>query len=209
MSLLLWKGKLTALVAGELDPVEESVVRAHLASCDGCRAHYDALSLQARLLAGKSVTKSQEERELSRLLGALDERPVEALRPVRSRVPVFAALVVAVAFLLVFVVADAVREPEVAYRGGGADGGVRVPVVKLYAKPAEGPLRLVGEFPGSGEAKVRRGELLQPRGVDLEAVDARGAVVTLSVSEALVLTPGRWTLQVPDAGVVGQLEVSE
>jgi anti-sigma factor RsiW len=96
---------LSALLDGELSPVEEAEVRAHLADCDACRAELAA---------------TERMRSLVRALPSLDLPPIvverarwvgRARRP--SRLAAAAAAVAAVAASVLFVAAGAGRQDPV------------------------------------------------------------------------------------------------
>jgi hypothetical protein len=78
-----WRQRVSLLAAAALDPHEEPAVRAHLASCDACRADYDG-SLRALDVLGRDPARSAEmplsigalrTRVLARLDGAPAPRP--------------------------------------------------------------------------------------------------------------------------------------
>src|SRR2546421_10425204 len=91
MSLLFNKSAIERALAGGLSSAEETALRAHLRGCEECRAHYDRLSATQRALAG-GESKLQSQRELTRLLGAVD--PVRA-EPRRAWVPLVLGAAVA------------------------------------------------------------------------------------------------------------------
>jgi putative zinc finger protein len=80
-----WRVRVSLLAAGALEPHEEPAVRAHLASCDACRADH-ALSARALEVLGRDPVRSAEmplsvESLRTRVLARLDKAP--APRPFR------------------------------------------------------------------------------------------------------------------------------
>ena len=80
-----WRVRVSLLAAGALEPHEEPAVRAHLASCDACRADHE-LSARALEVLGRDPARSAEmplsvESLRTRVLARLDEAP--APRPFR------------------------------------------------------------------------------------------------------------------------------
>ena len=80
-----WRARVSLLAAGALEPHEEDAVRAHLASCDACRADLEA-SRRALEVLDRDPVRSAElpvpiEFLKTRVLARLDEVP--ARRPFR------------------------------------------------------------------------------------------------------------------------------
>jgi len=190
MTLLLRRRTIERAVAGTLSGTEELRLRAHLASCERCRAFYDELSRAALALDPEGAA----DRERARLEALLDASPspeaapapLRPRLPLRWAIPVAGLVAVAAGFLLL------PRAPRVGGEGvlerGAADANEPVPAGHLlvWAKPKAGPgdLRLVAEFPGAGEGRVSRDEWVQlscrhalPQAfVYVVGVDAQGAL---------------------------------
>jgi hypothetical protein len=168
----LYGREIQRAVLGELTPAREERLRAHLRGCEACRARYDALSATAKGIGGGARA---EGRERDRLLAALDGPAagpaVSGARARRRWLAVGLALapVAAVVIWLARPGPVAVVGPgagEVTMRGG-AETSTPAPLTMIvYASrktgPAShGPVRLIGELPGSGEAYVSMGDYLQ------------------------------------------------
>lgn len=190
MSLLFHKSEIARAVLGELAPPDEERLRAHLRACAPCRGHYDALAAASRAVGGGAGDVA---RERARLLGALERGPSAPAPARRSRAWLVAGLVLAPAAAVVLWLARPAPEAEVTMRGGAETTASQpAATVVLYASrrtgPAtRGPLRLVGELPGSGEARVSLDDYLQlavrglraPAHARVAVVDQAGAVKTL------------------------------
>jgi hypothetical protein len=167
-------------VAGLLEPDEDAALRAHLATCAACRGFYDELVLSTRALTGKAEATgadlAREEAQLLRALGAARE----PTRPHRRWL-----LVPATALAVLVAVVALRREPDIIERG--ADDAVAPFSVSLYARAKSGttPVRLVGQFPESGEATVSPEEWLQ-----VKAPPDVVVVVVLEKAEPRRLEPG-------------------
>jgi hypothetical protein len=194
VSLLLHKGEIARAVLGELSPPDEERLRVHLRACAACRGHYDALAGAKQAVGGGA---GEAARERARLFAALEGRAPAPAR--RSRAWLGAGLVLAPAAAIVLWLARPAPDTGVTMRGGAETSAPRpAATVVLYASrktgPAtRGPLRLVGELPGSGEARVSLDDYLQlavrglraPAHVRVAIVDAAGAARTL-VGDTLV-----------------------
>lgn len=186
MSLLFNSRRITRAVAGELTGAEELALRAHLASCDACRTRYDVLTLAARV--GKpDATGAEQERALSRLLEGLSA-------PAPGHTKKLAWVLVAAALgLMVFFIARP-APIEVQYRGGDAPMPFSV---RVYAKGAAGPVRLVADLPTAGEARVTHGEWVQFKVVGATIVSGQHddtPVRTFDLGQSVTLETGRWQL---------------
>jgi hypothetical protein len=196
VSLLLHKRAITRAVLGELSPRDEAKLRAHLGGCARCSAHYDGLAHTARALGNG---RAAAERESARLFAALDrlpaEAPAEAPRARGRRAWIGIALVPAAAAAILLLTRAAPRPAsapgadEITLRGGSTPATAAPATVVLYASRKAGaashvPVRLVGEFPGSGEASVSVDDYLQlglrdlraPAHVRVVGLDERGRV---------------------------------
>jgi hypothetical protein len=146
-------------VAGALDPDQERRLRGHLARCAPCRRHYDEVSAAAEALGSPAGPR----RERTRLLAALSAPgEVHRRRPsLRWLAPAALAAAAGVALL----VGPLRREPpRVAFRG--ASTGDTAPFARLLLHASRkgerpGPLRLVADLPGAGEARLSLGDYLQ------------------------------------------------
>lgn len=185
MSLLLRKRAIERAVLGELPPPEAEGLRRHLSGCDACRAHYDRLTLAKEALDGGA---SAQARERDRLLAALDKPAAPAARPARR--PLFGAvLILAPAAALVLWFARPVPPvvpDEVTLRGGATEERPAPATLVVYASrktgpTTHGPLRLVGELPGSGEARLSLADYLQ---LGVRGLRAAAHVRVVGVDEA-------------------------
>ncbi len=164
MSLLFRRRAILRAVAGELSASDERRLRTHLARCPACRDYYDRLTLTARALsAGADRTPDERNRELARLTEALGPRSSPPQRRFGAWVLVPAALAAAAVFA---VLPSGVREDDVAFRGGDA-GPTGTASLAVYASRradgGHGPVRLVADLPGSGEARLSREDFVQFR----------------------------------------------
>lgn len=180
MSLLFHRGAIEAAVAGTLSVEEERSLREHLASCDACRAHYDALMLTARAATGTETTGAELARERARLEAMLTPKTHTRSAPRWAVI----ALPVSLAATLAFV-AFLKHEPDVVERGG-AEAPAATFSISIYAKAKSGdaPVRLVAELPASGEASLSANDWLQVTS------KAQVVVVVLNDSGARVLPTG-------------------
>jgi anti-sigma factor RsiW len=157
MSLLFRRRAIEASVAGLLDPEADARLRSHLAGCDACRAHYDALVASTRALTGQADgTGAELERAEARLLAALEGPP--RARPSAARWLLVPAMLAAAAVAVITVR----PEPDVVERGSADDAPAPFSV-SLYARAKSGvtPVRLAAQFPESGEAVVSTDDWLQ------------------------------------------------
>jgi hypothetical protein len=184
MSLWWNRRTIARAVAGDLAPPAEARLRHHLRGCSACRQHYDLLTgIAASAAAGPSELAARRQRAL--LTAALEAGP--ATKPAASRrrwqllLPLGLAPALGVAALLLVRHRPPALEPEVAERGEAAGSGttaideVRASLaLRLYARrrqpgKAAGPVRLVGELPGSGELRAAGDEELQLAYTNLKA----------------------------------------
>jgi hypothetical protein len=221
MSLLVHKRTIERAVLGELAPRDDARLRAHLGACARCRAHYDGLARTAEALGSGRAAAA---RARQRLFAALDGATAPALpQPVREpagrarRIWLGASLALVPAAALVLLKLS--KEPgaggEVTLRGGGAvtlrgGGAAEAPppaTVVLYArsktsKLSQPGIRLVGELPGSGEARVSMSDYLvfglrglrAPTHVRVSAVDEQAHVHDYVGDMAVAPGPGPLTL---------------
>lgn len=138
--------------AGELDPADQAIMRAHLRECSRCQEEHDAVATLLRVAAGAEPTEAEFDRwqgDLEVRLGwATHEAPPEPARPLLGSwllAPMSAALALAlvVAALLVLLPRDE-APPEHQIRGGAPS-----------ATLASLELTAVSQEPG-GAPKVRR-----------------------------------------------------
>lgn len=211
MSLDKWKDDVEAAASGEMSVVEDLRVRQHLRTCDECRAHYDRMVNAARAMAGTTEpTKSEHDALFARLNAALDAqqqpKPVAQTQPSRRWWFFGAFAAVAAALLLVVVTRPPSAEDperEITLRGGGNDVAPTLSF-SVYAKAKSGgAVRLVAQFPQSGEARASEGDWLQvkaPNGVTVVAQGADGAKVIFEANGSQALTKGTWKLSAATDG---------
>ncbi|MCA2982083.1 MAG: zf-HC2 domain-containing protein [Myxococcaceae bacterium] len=192
MTLLLHRRAIEAAVAGRLDARAERRLRAHLSTCEACRAHYDATVLAARTLTGRETGTALElERERARLLERLDGLATPAPGPRRAG---WLLLPAAMAALLAVLAALPSPERQVTERGSGDEAPPPFSV-SLYARAKSGatPVRLAAQLPESGEATVSAGDWVQakaPPGVAVVVVLAGQPPRALSPGASEALPPG-------------------
>ena len=173
MSLLLRKRDIERAILGELTPADEARLFEHLHGCAPCQARYDELTRVKSFVDGAAVAQA---RARARLVAAVD-RPSGGRGPQdrsrRSRwLPALFVLAPAAA-IVVWIVKPAAPPnktvDEVTMRGSAdptPTPAAATPTLIIYASrktgPARhGPVRLVAELPGSGEARVSLGDYLQ------------------------------------------------
>ncbi len=175
MSLLLWRSRIVRAVAGELSGEKEAKMRSHLARCDGCRTYYDKVSITAEALGHNGTNAGQRERQrlLNRLSGIPAPYPVVPQR----RWGMLFAPTLAVAGLAIWMTqggrfgATPTEENPGAIQWRGTQDNqptretsfrvlihARRKSIDSVTAPA---VRLVAEFPGSGEGRVSLGEFVQ------------------------------------------------
>jgi len=194
VSLLLHQREIERAVLGELAPAAEARLFAHLRGCAACRTRYDDLSTVKSFVDGSQVAPA---RARARLVAALDgpgdggEQPEQIRR--RRWLPALFVLAPAAAILLW--IAKPAAPPigagdDVTLRGGGDPvSSAAAPTLVIYASrktgtTGHGPVRLVAELPGSGEARVSIADYLQlgvrglraPAHVRVVGLDERGTV---------------------------------
>lgn len=184
MSLLLHRRAIARAVAGDLPRGAEDRLRAHLGHCRACRAFYDQLAHAASgvALSGGGGARRADARERERLERALprdtgtggagSSGPV-GQRPARGRWLLAGLALAPAAALLLWLrhpapslPPPAGSAPELGWRGAQTDATAAGPTLVVYASRRAGegghaPLRLVGEFPGSGTVRVSRSDYLQ------------------------------------------------
>ncbi len=190
-------------VAGQLDPRDDEKLRRHLRGCLECRRFYDALTVQARILAGDPhSTAAAAERELARLMGTLAPANAPAPRPAWQRFA-FAAACAAVAVLgIVSWQRSSSEEPldQIAWRGVPVDPKVQFGVWLVTAPQDGGLLRRDVSFPGA-EAAVRSTEWVAFRVAQSPGpigffravlVNEQGQTLVLQAGRSVALDPGKW-----------------
>lgn len=183
MSLLFHRRAIEASVAGVASVEEETTLRAHLATCDACRAHYDALVLASRAVANSvEATADELRRERARLEAMVGGAP--ALRPAPRRLAFLVLPAALAAGLIAMVLVNRPGEREVTERGGTEQPAPFS--ISLYAKAKTGDakVRLVAEFPASGEASLSSSDWVQVTS------KANVVVVAVGVGEPRVLPTG-------------------
>jgi hypothetical protein len=211
--LLLHRRAIARAALGELPVGDEEKLRAHLRGCAPCRDHYDALAGAAGAVSGGAAAAA---RERARLFAAVDAPRAAGGAAPRSgrRGWAWAGMVLAPAAALVLWLARPAPESapagEVTMRGGGASEARVAPApatLVMYATrktgpTSHGPVRLVGELPGSGEARVSLGDYLQlgvrglraPAHVRVVGLDETGTVHDYVPDTALAPTGAPLTL---------------
>jgi anti-sigma factor RsiW len=198
VSLAEWKDDIEAAANGETSTVDDLRVRQHLRTCDECRAHYDGLVRAARVLAGTGeALPSEHHALLARLDAQLDAARPPAPAPSRRWWFFGAFAAVAAAAVLVVVTRPPVEpEREITLRGGGTDSAPSLSF-SVYAKAKSGgAVRLLAQFPQSGEARASERDWLQvkaPSGVSVIAVSG-DAVVVFDGGGSQTLAKGTWKL---------------
>lgn len=192
MSLWRNRRRIASAVAGELSAGEEAALRAHLSSCEACRAHYDLLTMTARASRGTlEATGGEHERTLAQVL-------LSAQTPVASRARpqwVWRVAVVGAFAAVLAVVWLRPSSPAVQLRGGGEAADAQVFSVRVYAKRDDGPVRLVADFPSAGEAHVTEHDWVQFKAGTGEQVSGQregDSVQVFELARSTQLTKGRW-----------------
>jgi hypothetical protein len=193
MSLDAWREKIEAEAAGESTDAQ---TREHLRTCDACRAHYDQLVFASRALAGtREALPAEHDALLARLNAQLSPSP--ARERVGVRVKWFALFATAaVAALALFIAMPRAPEREITLRGGPTDVAPTLSI-SVYAKAKSGgAVRLLAQFPQSGEARASESDWLQvkaPEGVSVVVVSAESSVV-FEGTGSQSLTRGTWSV---------------
>ena len=192
MTLADWREDVEAAATGELAVLEDLRVRQHLRTCDECRKHYDELVSAKRVLSGG---RDEHDALFARLNAALDakEQP-KAVTTSPRRWWLFGALAAAAAAVLLLVWPPAEVEREVTLRGGPNDVAPNLSFF-VYAKAKSGgAVRLLAQFPQSGEAHASEQDWLQvkaPPGVTVVATSG-DAVVVFDAGGSQTLSKGTW-----------------
>lgn len=183
MSLFFHRSAIEAAVAGTLSAEEETTLRAHLATCEACRGHYDGLVVASRAVSSSTEATADElRRERARLelmTGGATARPA----PRRLAFLVLPAALAA--GLVAMVLVNRPSDREITERGG-----TELPAapfsISLYAKAKSGDakVRLVAEFPASGEATLSTSDWVQVTS------KATVIVVAVGVGEPRLLPTG-------------------
>jgi Putative zinc-finger len=222
MSLFIHKRAIERAVLGELAPRDEARLRAHLAACARCRGHYDGLARTIEALgSGRAETARARERLFAALGTTSTATPAARASMFRSwRLSMALVPAAIVAVLWITRAPDRPSRPdadEVTLRGSAAAATASPPAtVVLYAsrktdktssgggagKPDRLPVRLVGELPGSGEARLSMNDYLQlglrglraPTHVRVAGVDERGRIHDYVGDTAVVPGAGPLTL---------------
>lgn len=194
MSLWRNRRRIASAAAGELSARDEAALRAHLATCDACRAHYDLLTMTARVARGGPAPTSEDiEHGLARVLRAAQVEPA----PRRASLgPLLVWSAVLVGSLAVVTALQWERAPSTSFvqERGGDDTHVRHFSLRVYAKLADGPVRLVADFPSAGEAHVTEHDWVQFKAGTGEQVwgEREGAQVQFELAHSAQLAKGRW-----------------
>jgi hypothetical protein len=168
VSLWLYRRKILRAVGGELSAAEEQRLRAHLATCDACRAHYDATSAAAEALGA-----SPARRERDRLMAALEPAAASPARRRSWAIRLAPALGVAAAAGVALWLVPGDRR-GIAWRGAGDEARAPVRLLLHASRKGDegappGPLRFIADLPGAGEGRVSTRDYLQLSYVGLKA----------------------------------------
>jgi hypothetical protein len=218
MSLFIHKRAIERAVLGELAPRDEARLRAHLAACARCRRHYDGLARTIDALGGGRAETARARERLFAALGTTGTA-APAVRASMFRGWRVSLTLVPAAIVAVLWITRASPErpsaPEVTLRGSAAPATASPPAtVVLYAsrkvdktstaggKRDRLPVRLVGELPGSGEARLSINDYLQlglrglrtPTHVRVAGLDERGRIHDYVGDTAVVPGAGPLTL---------------
>jgi hypothetical protein len=195
VSLLVHRRAIARAVLGELAPREDARLRAHLRGCARCRAHYDGLARTAGALGSGRAAATREQ---DRLFAAIDSLsrgvlPARNVDPAAGAVParrrrrfwLGAAFALVPATAVAVLLITRAGGDEITLRGSSASGAAPPATVVLYASrkldpSGHGPVRLVGELPGSGEAHVSVDDYLQ---IGLRGLRAPGHVRVVGIDE--------------------------
>jgi anti-sigma factor RsiW len=175
VSLFFHRNAIEASVAGTSTADEETKLRAHLATCVACRGHYDALVLASRAVSSSTEATADElRRERARveaMVGGATARPA----PRRLAFLVLPAALAA--GLIAMVLVSRPSDREITERGG-TEAPAAPFSISLYAKAKSGDakVRLVAEFPASGEASLSTSDWVQ--------VTSKATVVVVAVGGA-------------------------
>jgi hypothetical protein len=203
MSLWRQRGAIERAVAGQMSPEDEAKLRSHLEGCLECRRYYDAVTMQARILAGDPHgNAAASERDLARILGAMNP---PAPKPIAAPAwwPRFAMIAGAAAALIFGLVSwqQAQIEPaeKIAWRGGGdVDAGRSFEVWVVTAPQDGGELRRDIAFPDDPVARVHANEWVAfaAKGqADLSRVvliNEKGEAMVLASGKSVALDVGTW-----------------
>ncbi len=202
----VWRQRLTIerAVAGQLAAVDEARLRAHLRGCLECRRYYDALTVQARILAGDPhSTRVAAEAEEARLMEALN--PIPAVPEVPAWWPRFAvAAAVAAAGIFGFISwRQSSPQPvdQIAWRGSPSPASVSTFAVWVISAPRDGgPLRRDVNFPADSIGQVRTDEWIAfakkgPVPVEffkVALVNEQRQTLVLASGQSVALDAGKW-----------------
>jgi hypothetical protein len=196
VSLFFHRKTIEAAVAGELSADEEATLRAHLATCEACRGHYDGLVLASRAVSGSTEATADElRRESARLELMMGGAPAPRKAPRRLAFLVLPAALAA--GLIAMVLVNGPSDREVTERGG-TESPTAPFSISLYAKAKAGDakVRLVAEFPASGEATLSTSDWVQVTSKETVVVVAVGGAQPrlLPTGSSESLEPGTFRL---------------
>jgi hypothetical protein len=181
MSLFFWRGRIVRAIAGELSAQQEAKLRSHLVRCDACRTYYDKVSITAEVIGPRGTTASQRERRrlLSMIGASLPLDPTESKRVTaltQRRWGMVLAPTLAIAGFAIWMNqgdrfnAEPADVSPGAFQWRGAQDNLapetsfRV-LIHARRKSIDGgtmpAVRLVAEFPGSGEARLSLEDFVQ------------------------------------------------
>lgn len=157
MSLWRYRHRIARAVAGDLPARAEVKLRAHLRSCEACRAHYNVLSQMASV-SDPATAKQRQRARLEALLPAPVATPVRATRRWVWALPVLVPAMVA----LVWMRSHPPTLEEVQWRGGAEPAAWPLSLVMYeFAHGPQGPAVVLGELPFSRGVRVAREALVQ------------------------------------------------
>ena len=193
MSLWRQRSAIERAVAGQLGTGDEAKLRAHLRGCNECRRYYDEVSVQARILAGDPhSTAAASQRELARLMGALNPAEAPAAAPLWwPRFALAAGVMAAVVFGVISWRGSIAVAPsdQIALRGGGPEAAARFELWVVTAPQDGGELRRDVAFPSDQTARLHTTEWVAFAKKGL--VDRFRVVLVNETGDTLVLDSGR------------------
>lgn len=203
MTLLFRRRQICRAVEGELSAAQETRLRQHLSSCDPCREYYDEQVTARRLVRGKlEATAVETQRDFRAVLERL--KAPAAPSPRRNPLTFVAAATVAFIVCLVGLVSLSSEHVEVQFRGASNQTDSAL-TLRVYASSAASePVRLAGEFPGSGEVTLAANEWVffkfvpqKNEVLKIRALDEQGSVQEWPIEKATRILPGRYRLLGP------------
>lgn len=203
MSLWRQRSAIERAVGGQLSAEDEARLRNHLQGCLECRRYYDAVSVQARILAGDPhTTSAASEREMARLMAALNPAPKPVDVPAWwSRFAVAASVAAAMLFGILSW-RQSVPQDEIAWRGDSKPASA-APEFGLWVVTAPqdgGEVRRDLAFPSDALARVHANEWVafakkgnaRVEFFRVVLVNETGQTMVLKSGQSVALDLGRW-----------------